>query len=200
MLRWSFMVLGAALAFSAGAAEAQDVVVQGQVQVQQGYGQPPPGYGYGQPQYGQPQYGQPQYAPTYAPQQQRRLQYVDQQESIKALWIPGIIAFGVGYLGSIVAANSLSWNTDYILSMWIPLAGPWVSLGMRPNDAEIGGAVVGGLLQAAGLTMFILGLALTETVRVAVYAIGDGERAPELSLDLTPQLGGGTAGVTLRHF
>jgi hypothetical protein len=214
MLRWSLAVLAASLgmgalfAVDAASAEAQSVVVQGQVQVQQpqpyyqqGYGQPPPGYGqpgYGQPAYGQPVYQQPAYAPTYAPQP-RRVQYVDQEESIKGLWIPGIIVFGVSFVLTGTLATTFSWNGDYVGYSWIPLVGPWIALSTNPNDEEIAGAVLGGIGQAAGLTMFVLGLALRQTVRVPVYSFG-GERGPQLAFNVRPEMGGGSLGLSLTHF
>ena len=203
MLRWSAALIAVAALAGANRAEAQSVTVQGQVQYQpyqqQGYGQPPPGYGqpYQQP-YQQP-YVQPQYAPTYQ-QPQPQVQYVERTESIKGLWITGIIVFGVSYvLGG--TFGLLSWDGNYSDWMWAPLVGPWVAAGYAGNEDELAGAILGGVAQAAGLTMFILGLALQRTVRVAVYALDDSdERSPELALDLLPAVGGGQVGLTLSHF
>ena len=206
-LRWTaaFAALTALFA-TAGVAEAQGVTVQGQVQVQggantpQGYGQPPPGYGQAQGQvYVQPQYPQqqPYYGPQYQPPQ-RRIRYEERQTSIKGLWIPGIIVFGVSYV--IGGLSGLLSNGSYSDWMWVPVIGPWVALGFADFEEEVTGAVLGGILQTVGLGMFVLGLSLRRTVRVAVYALDEGERAPELALDLLPSPGGGRVGLTLSHF
>lgn len=204
-LRW-MVALACALVVAPAMTEAQSVTVQGQVQVQpygqpyygQPYAQPPPGYGqpYAQPQYGQP-YGQP-YAPTYV-QPQRQVTYVDQETSVKGLWIPGIVIFGVSYVltGSMGILGS---SADYRGYAWIPLAGPWMMLGEARTDDEVTGALVGGVAQLAGLTMFVLGLTLRQTVRVAVYTLERHERAPQLALDLLPTPAGGQLGVTFSHF
>src|SRR5690606_21199647 len=167
-------VTGMALVSSPPAAQAQAVTVEGQGQ----YGQPPPPpppsygqptygqpYGYGQPTYGGPPtygpptygqpYGQPQYpgyAPTYAAPT-RRVRYEQRETSIKGLWIPGIIVFGVSYaLTSSVA--TLSADTEYVDYSFIPLVGPWLMVGTANNDDEVAGAIVSGLAQTAGVLMF----------------------------------------------
>ncbi len=211
-LRW---ILGAVLVVACvpSAVQAQSVTVQGQVQYQQpppGYGQPPPGYGqppppaygqqpyvqqpYGQQPYGQqPYYGQPSY-----PVRQRQLQYVDSETSIKALWIPGIILFGVSYVLTASLASELSFG-DYALFAWIPLVGPWFMVDAASNDDEIIGGVLGGIGQLGGLTMFILGLVMKEPVRTAVY-VDNSERPTSLSFDLRPEPYGASAVVSLTHF
>lgn len=214
-------VTGMALVSSPPAAQAQAVTVEGQVQ----YGQPPPPpppsygqptygqpYGYGQPTYGGPPtygpptygqpYGQPQYpgyAPTYAAPT-RRVRYEQRETSIKGLWIPGIIVFGVSYaLTSSVA--TLSADTEYVDYSFIPLVGPWLMVGTANNDDEVAGAIVSGLAQTAGVLMFALGLVLRQTVRVAVYSLDErDERAPRLALEVAPAPAGGIAGLSLSHF
>jgi len=216
MARWGLGVLGAvALILAPMAAEAQTVTVQGQVQYQpypQGYGQPPPGYGqpqpYAQPQYGQP-YAQPQYpyaqqyqpyGPTYQAQP-RRVTYVERETSVKGLWIPGVIVFGVSWILTGTFASALSWDADYASWGWIPLAGPWMMLGVAGSDDEVAGALIGGITQLAGVTMFILGLTLRQTVRVAQYSLDErDERAPQLAFDVLPAPAGGMVGLTLNHF
>ncbi len=204
----AFAALAALLAGSLASpdrAAAQTVTVQGQVQVQtgnppQGYGQPPPGYGQPQPQpYPQGTYAPTYQAPTYLAPPQRQVRYEDRETNIKALWIPGVITFGVSWVLS-GSFGSLS-NSDYATWMWIPLVGPWASLGYAATEDETIGSVIGGITQAAGLTMFVLGLTLTRTVRVAVYALDeDDARSPTLALDAAPLPGGGRVDLTLSHF
>ncbi|HJL16307.1 MAG TPA: hypothetical protein RMH99_11660 [Sandaracinaceae bacterium LLY-WYZ-13_1] len=208
VLRWSASLLALAAVWAlAPQAHAQGVTVQGQVQYQpygqqpqQGYGNPPPGYGQQQQQpYAQPYQQQPQYAPTYQ-QQQPRVRYVERSATIKGLWIPGIIIFGVSYALT-AAFSQFSFDTDYATWGYVPLIGPWVSLGFANTEDEVTGAVLGGVAQAAGLTMFILGLSLRRTVRVAQYALdGDDPRSPQLAFDALPAPGGAQLGLTLSHF
>lgn len=214
------VTLVTALALAATPAHAQQVQVQGQVQYQP-YGQPPPGYGqqpygqayaqpaYGQPTYGQPTYGQPTYgqpygqpyAPGYSAQV-RQVRYEERETSVKGLWIPGLVVFGASFVLTGTLASSLSYTGDYPAYAWIPLIGPWMMLSVPfVNDEEVAGAVLGGVAQAAGLTMFVLGLVMRQSVRVAVYSLDRGnERAPTLALDVAPAPAGGTIGMTLSHF
>lgn len=207
--RWGLLMAGA-LVMVPQLAEAQTVRVEGQVQYQPsapppGYGQPPPGYGQPQP-YAQPAYGQPyaqptyRYAPTYQPRP-RQVRYVERETSVKGLWIPGIIVFGVSYALTATLGGTMSWDADYAAFSLIPLVGPWLMLSAAGNDDEIAGALVGGIAQLAGAGMFILGLALRQTVRVAQYSLDErDERAPRLALDVLPAPAGGMVGLTLSHF
>ncbi len=201
---------------------AQGVVAQGQGQVQgygqgrvQGYGQPrgvpqaPPGYDYPQQSYGQPTYpsaqpayGTPTYAPTYGPSypaRPRQVRYEQRESTIKGLWIPGAIVFGASWALSGSVA-SLSPDGDYQTYAWIPLVGPWLMLTVASSDSETAGALVAGVTQLAGAVMLVLGLSLHDTIRVAVYALGDRPRSPQLALELRPALAGATFRATLTHF
>lgn len=182
------------------------VYVQPQQPYQQPYGypqqQPPPGYG--QP-YAQPQpYYQPQ---PVAPAQPR---YVERSESIPGLLVSGVIILPVSWVLTWTVATATLDGTgrdiDYWLWSWVPLVGPWFMLGQGDdggrglNEAEVGGALLAGIAQATGLILIILGAAIRRTVRVATYALGDDERAPELSFSAAPVDGGGVLGLTLTHF
>lgn len=202
-LRWSASLFAlTALLAAAAPARAQTVTVQGEVQVDpygqpQGTPTPPPGYGQPQPYVAQPY----AYVPTYQPPP-RQVRYVERETTIKGLWIPGIIIFGVSY-GLTAAFGQLGSEADYRTWTAIPLIGPWVALGVCQSCDEdmVTGALVGGIAQAAGLTMFILGLSLRRTVRVATYALDeDDARSPQLAFDALPAPGGGQLGLTLTHF
>ena len=200
----------AATAMLGAPAHAQNVVVQGQGgvvvpgagqaqvqgQVQVGV-QPPPGYEYARPAPAQPQYG---YAPSY-PVRQPQLRYEQREQSIKGLWIPGIIIFAASYGLTAAFGGALSFNDDYLIWTSIPLIGPWVALGYAGSDGETAGAVLGGVTQAAGALMFVLGLSLTRTVRVPVYAFDRFDpQSPRLGLDVIPAPGGFALGASLAHF
>lgn len=189
------------------------VYVQPQQPYQQPYGypqqQPPPGYG--QP-YVQPQpYYQPQ---PVAPAQPR---YVERTESVPGLLVSGVVILPVSWVLTWTMTTATLGEAcdpitgacrdiDYWLWSWVPLVGPWFMLGQGDdgarglNEAEVGGAILAGITQLAGLTLIILGAAIRRTVRVATYALGDDERAPELSFTAAPLEGGGALTATLTHF
>jgi hypothetical protein len=189
----------ASLAFAASTAGAQD-------------GAPPPSYGappaaqlpppsgppYAQPQpypqpqpYGQPPYAQPQPYPQPPPPETRT-----ETRPILGLVITGVAMLAVSWIihGAIIspfAGYSLasgfqdSWSV-FRASGIIPLAGPWVQLAVKPDGLGSDGwgpyLVVDGVLQAAGLTMLIVGLAVQE--EHTVVARGD---AP--SFAIAPMIG-----------
>lgn len=197
-------------------ASAQEVQVQGQGTVsigqpppQQGPvyqpAPPPPGYGqpvYQQPVYGQPVYQQPVYAqpqPYYVQPQPQQPRYVERQEAITPLWVSGVVLLPVSYLLTALCATAGGGPIDYIAWNWVPLIGPWFALGYEEeflNSEEIGGAILGGVLQASGLLLIILGVSIRQTVRVATYSLGDGERAPELAFGVSPN----GVNLSLTHF
>lgn len=209
MVRWGFAALGALVLMTPTAAAAQSVTVQGEVRYQQpygqqhygqqpydqaGYGQPPPGYVQQQPVYGPP-HGQP-----YVPPQPRQVRHVERETSVKGLWIPGIIIFGASWALTATVASSFAVG-DYALFAWIPLVGPWLMLGPAADDEQVGAALASGIIQLAGATMFLLGLTLRQTVRVAEHSFDErDERAPRLAFDLLPAPAGAMVGMTLSHF
>lgn len=139
--------------------------------------QPPPGYGqpsptYGQPAYGQPAYGQPGYAPMYAPPPQRLRRYRDPYVEGMALppdarvysrpriglLIPGAALFGVFYLGTVMAwAISQDHSRTVQNVVLVPALGPFLAIPNAANSGRRIGLVWTGLLQVAGLALFIAG-------------------------------------------
>lgn len=69
----------------------------------------------------------------------------------RALAIPGFIAFGVTYLGFALVASGFENDRVYA----VPVIGPWIH---APNSMNPGVDIVGGLVQAGGLTMGIFGV------------------------------------------
>jgi hypothetical protein len=219
MRKLGFLAVVAVSLAGVSLASAQEVQVQGQGTVSIGqpppqqppvYQQAPPPPGYGQyqqqPVYGQqpvyqpqPVYQQPQ--PYYVQPQPQQPRYVDREESMAPLWISGVILLPVSFVLTGLAATSGGGPVDYILFNWIPLVGPWFAIGQDfVSDEEIAGSVLGGLAQATGLVLIILGIAIRRTVRVATYALGDGERAPELTFNVAGGPTSAQLGLTLSHF
>lgn len=211
-LRWTLTLCTVctltALLGAPARASAQSVTVEGQIYGQpQGYAQPPTGYGVQGQVYIQPAAPvvyRPPYQPTYTQpvytQPTRQIVYEEQTTNIKALWIPGMLMLGVGY--GLTAGLGAPFGSTQTYRDWslVPIIGPWVNVGNATHDGERIGAIIGGAVQTLGIGMFILGLSLQRTVRVARYALGGGERAPSLAFDVLPAAGGGQLGLTLSHF
>ncbi len=80
-----------------------------------------------------------------------------------ALVATGTILLALGYGVAAVTAASTTYDKDRFL--FIPLAGPWIDLGLRPpstsdeNWARFG-LVVDGVAQLAGLVLVVTGLVM----------------------------------------
>lgn len=103
-------------------------------------------------------------------------------ESIKGLWIAGLVTLGFSWIGSIPAAAAISaasGSSDpgaHAGIMAIPLVGPWVEAGGVLEEATTVAApafVALGVLQIGGALMTILGFSLQREVsHVAVVPMG----------------------------
>jgi len=144
-----------------------------QVQVQAAPAQQPV---YAQPQYAQPQYAQPQYAQP--PPQPRT-----ETGHLTGLIVSGAVVFGVSWLTNILiglgagAGPSYDAWDDFRWVGLVPVLGPWIQMGIKPTSLGADDwayyLTIDGILQAAGATMLILGIAIP--VERTVYA-EDGER------------------------
>ena len=175
----------------------QMITAQGQVAVQ--------GQGQVQGQVVQPQGGggayvvqQPGQYATYQGQQQPQVQY-ESQPNLGLFWaglpvflVPWILTFSITFALDGGTTDATTWG-------FIPLIGPWVLLDYPEDDFTFTMLIVSGLLQLAGVTLMVLGLATTREVAVRAE-LGDGPRAPVLTF--TPMFGTDFAGggLTLTHF
>lgn len=188
----------------------QPYAPEGQVQVQV-QGQYPPQQQYPQQQYPQQypqqQYQQPQY---YAPPQQQPApprQTRTERRPIIGLVVPGAVLLGVSWIiHAAVVSPFAGWSIDRgyqpewdAFRAWglLPLAGPWIQLAIKPDTGGRDGwdpyLVIDGILQAGGLTMLILGLAIQE--RHEVYV--DNERAPGPQFAVLPMVTPEYSGLSL---
>jgi len=77
----------------------------------------------------------------------------------------GTVALSLGYGVATVLAISSTYENDRLL--FIPLAGPWIDLGLRPpgtteeNWARFG-LVIDGVAQLAGLVLVVTGLVMKQ--------------------------------------
>lgn len=137
------------------------------------------------------------------PNAEPQLTYVEESQSVPALWIPGVVLLPVSWIATWATATALidpAWDGqqwEYYAYLWIPVVGPWLALGPANQDSEYAGAIVGGVTQLAGLTLIILGVTLRQTARVSVYA-DEREGGVTLALTAGPAPGGGMLGLDLR--
>lgn len=183
-LALALLLTGSAALTSRASAQ---VIIQGEVTVQS-QTQPQP-YGYTQPQPVQPVgYGASPYVSTGGSPPPAR--YIHRSQSIAALWVPGIIALGVGWLGGALIATG-GWeqcsgygcpSADWVGFQWIPVIGPWLALGLGSGRDWEPLSYVTGIVEDVGLLLFILGLAIHDEWDEPIYAFGDSPDAPAVFL------------------
>ena len=173
---------------------AQPVPGPGSVYVQPG--QNAPG---GQPTYVYPPGPQqPMYAPPLAPPPPVRQVIRYDMRPRYGLIIAGAVTLGVTYLihagtASLVEVGlRASGDTRTIWTNYIPVLGPWITMGTVPQGITQGlsfaGLAFSGLAQTAGLAMLIAGAASRE--RVPVYALNS-------RIQLLPSIGPTGTGLAL---
>jgi hypothetical protein len=170
----------------------------------QGYA-PAPAQGYAQP--GEPP---PGYAWRAQPVEMRYVEgrpipqgYHVETRARKGLVISGSIVFGVPYLLSMSVAASSHYQPDRWL--YAPVVGPFINLATRADDCNPNGTsgtssqfncsddsgvrfflMMDGLMQVAGATMFVLGLALPTTLLVRDDAPYVGKKGNQLAVTVQP--------------
>lgn len=142
----------------------------------------PPGYDIGQ--------GVPVVASS-APVAGPRIELREHDESLRSVWIPGLIGLPLAWILTwLPATASSSPEGDATEFSWIPLVGPFLMLGQPLNGGEAYYASAGAFQIASALAL-IIGLSVRRTVREQVWVAGGVE------LDVGVGLGGGAAAI---HF
>lgn len=119
--------------------------------------------------------------------------------------IPGAVLLGVGWIANFIVGLPAGddpfvsggagdeWDAFRLASI-IPVAGPWVQLAVKPTDFDqdywATWLIIDGLLQAAGLTVLIVGIATPSHSRGRASVPGP-------SLALRPSASPGHAGLSL---
>lgn len=111
---------------------------------------------------------------------------VTERRGILGLIIAGPIVLGVSWLATIGVTAGLDADGDLIGMSAIPIGGPWAMIADDRTSEYTAALAVSGILQAGGLTMLILGVAIQRDVVV-------GQRAP-IELEMRPLAGPRTAG------
>lgn len=152
------------------------------------------------------------YDPAYAsfpPRDRRGRMLVGTRHEIqndRGMWGAGLGLFLGGWVLDIVGtalANAISTDrTDAMeqdAQAWsiLPLAGPVIQLGIQAPHPAI--PITSGLMQIAGLVMFITGMTSQHDAEVPIYAWGDAHdpRTARLGFDLAPTQGGAVGTLTL---
>ena len=117
---------------------------------------------------------------------------VERSESIRALWLPGLIALPVAWLSTWTAASTY-FVGDALTYAWIPVIGPWLMLTQDLNGFEAP-VVISGIVQGAATLMIVLGLSLRRTYTATEYVYDP----PAVTFDVAPMPGGGYGSVTFR--
>lgn len=154
---------------------------------------------------------QVQYAPVVQPYQQPYTQPIYAEPPRRrggpnlGLIISGAVLLGVGWIADFIislpagddpfhSGAEPEWQT-FRYTSFIPIAGPWVQLAVKPTsfDNDYWGMwlIIDGLLQAAGFTMLVAGIATSTSDSDETADAGGVE------LMLLPSVGAGHAGLTL---
>lgn len=155
---------------------------------------PPPSYGYGDvaPTYPGATYAP--YGPVAPPPTRARRVEVERTESIRGLWLPGLIVLPIAWVTTWTISTSAFYG-DAATFSWIPVIGPWLMLTQDLNGNEAG-IVVSGVVQGLASLAILLGLTIQRTYTDYEYVI---EPAPgaRLRLDAISLPGGGMIGASL---
>lgn len=164
-----------------------------------------PGYttGTGAPTY------EASYSTSFPPRDRRGRMLVGtrhEMQNDRGLWGAGLGLFLGGWVLDIVGtalANAISTDrtdaAEQDAQAWsiLPLAGPVIQLGIQAPHPAI--PITSGLMQIAGLVMFITGMTSEHDAEVPIYAWGDPHdaRTARLGLEIAPTQGGAMGTLTL---
>jgi hypothetical protein len=165
---------------------------------------------YQQPVYGQPVYAQPNYYPSS--RRMRVLPYnggpIPPGATLRTrrhtgLVVGGAVLFGVPYIISLsVGAVCTDSRYGCTPAAWymLPVIGPIIT-GAQTNGGLLAFGMVNAIVQAGGLTMFILGLAMSSQ-ELVVYGENDTHRNRRAQWSVAPVAAGAQVGATLSvaHF
>lgn len=128
-----------------------------------------------------------------------RVELREHTESIRGVWIPGLIVLPISWILTwSVASTTTRLEGDAIEFSYIPIIGPWLMLG-QPMNGEEAYYVLAGIFQGASALALVLGLAIRRTVREQVWVTGALAALDALDVDvaLAPLPGGGSASATV---
>ncbi len=95
-----------------------------------------------------------------APPHVRTVQ-VEHSESLRALWLPGLIVLPAAWVFTWLYASSFL-EGEGLAFAWLPVAGPWLMLSSDMNGQEAG-VIAAGVVQGLATLAIVLGLSIQET-------------------------------------
>jgi hypothetical protein len=82
-------------------------------------------------------------------------------QSIRGLWVPGLVGLPVSYVMTWVVANlTLPLGSSGVDLAYVPVLGPWLVLGQGLNGGDEAFYVTMGVMQSMSLVCLVLGLAI----------------------------------------
>lgn len=131
------------------------------------------------------------FAPTTTTLPGTRVEIREHEESIRGLWIPGLIGLPASWILTwAVATATTRLDGDAIEFSYIPIVGPWLMLG-QPLNGEEAYYIAAGVFQAASALALVLGLSIRRTVREQVFVTGRMDL--DATFELAPLPGGAAA-------
>lgn len=103
----------------------------------------------------------------------------------RGLTIAGISVFGGAYflslLGAFSSVSDGGSNSGSYAALFIPVIGPWIVLGTDDSNSGLAGIMVlDGLAQAAGATMFIIGMATGDKKVLKRVDVAQNKKVPQV--------------------
>jgi len=115
---------------------------------------------------------------------------VERTESLRALWLPGLIVLPITWLSTWVGASS-GFTGDAVTYAYVPIVGPWLML-TQDLKGEEHLAVLSGVLQGAAAIAIVLGLSIQRTVQSFEYRV-----VPAPGTQLSFEVSGARGGAML---
>ncbi len=120
---------------------------------------------------------------TLPPPPPVQLPVQEETRELRALWIPGALILGAGWIASGVA--TVAGDSDAMARGlgFLPVLGPWIQLERGGNDPLLTLSLwVSGIAQAAGLAMTVIGATVRRRVRSVDVALAPTEGGAALAV------------------
>lgn len=117
-------------------------------------------------------------------------------QSIRGLWIPGLIGLPISWVVTWATANTSMPASEGNALAYIPLVGPWLVLTDQNAHGNAPLYVAMGIVQDLSALCLVLGLAIRIPAPETRVSLGEG--LPALALRATPTATGGALSATIQ--
>jgi hypothetical protein len=117
-------------------------------------------------------------------------------QSIRGLWIPGLIGLPISYVVTWATANTSLPASEGNALAYIPVVGPWLVLTDQNAHGNAPFYVAMGLVQDISALCLVLGLAIRIPAPETRVSLGEG--LPALALRALPTATGGALSATIQ--